>query len=53
MNYYVSPTLEIVRVEVMELQREQELRRVHNWFTDENKAKEMAKKVQEVLCENN
>lgn len=52
MNYYISPTLEIVRVEVMELQREQELRSVHNWFTDENKAKEMAKKMKGLLYEN-
>lgn len=52
MNYYISPTLEIVRVEVIELQREQELRLVKNWFTDENKAKEMAKKVQEAFYGN-
>ena len=52
MNYYISSSLEVVKVEVMELQREQELRSVHNWFTDENKAKEMARKVKEVLYEN-
>lgn len=52
MNYYISSSLEVVKVEVMEMRKQMELQSVHNWFTDENKAKEMAVKMKGILYEN-
>lgn len=52
MNYYISPSLTVVRVEVIELQRQQELQSCGNWFNEESKAQEMAKKMREFLKNN-